>query len=162
MEMPRMGGLETAALICRKKHAPAVLFLTMHDSEPMFQRAMQIGALGYVLKDSAVNEIVQALDTVVSGRKYVGGMLARLQHRGPAAPVEESDAQVLLSLLTSAEKRVLKLIAENRTTEEIADVLCISPRTVEGHRANISHKLKLNGAYALVRYALLHRDALSG
>ncbi|MFA6232959.1 MAG: response regulator transcription factor [Bacteroidota bacterium] len=161
MEMPRMGGLEAAALLRRKKRGPAILFLTMHNSEAMYRRAMEIGALGYVLKDTAADEIVQALDSVVDGIAYVGSAVHRL-HDADAPSRDESDTLVLHSRLTSAERRVLQCIAENMTTEEIAELLCISPRTVEGHRSNISHKLGLNGSYALVRFALLHRSALTG
>jgi DNA-binding NarL/FixJ family response regulator len=126
----------------------------------MFRRARELGALGYILKDGALSEIVRGLDSALRGDFYCSAPLnAYTQPRSG----DDDDASGLVSgltQLTPAELRVLLLIAENRTTEEIAEALCVSPRTVEGHRAHIGRKLGLNGTHSLLRFALMHRSRL--
>lgn len=161
IEMPRLSGLETASVLMKKANAPILLFLTMHDTGQMFERAMELGALGYILKDEAMIEIIQGIDAVLGGDRYCSPALAgRLTSAPPKGNGGTANVHLALSRLTPAERRVLRLIAENRSTEEIADALFISPRTVEGHRGNISHKLGLSGSYALVRFALQNRNYL--
>ncbi len=157
MEMPEMGGLEVAANLQREEIATGLIFLTVHDDEGMFRRAMDLGARGYILKEAVVNEIVQGIEVVAAGEFYISPLLSsRLLKitRNTDGPV---DPQTGLSQLTPTERRVLSLIAEELSTEAIADKLCISPRTVEHHRSNINHKLGLSGSYALVRFALKNR-----
>lgn len=160
IEMPRLGGLEAALLLRHHGSETALVFLTMHDTEPMFRRAHDLGAMGYVLKDSALCDIVAAIDSAVLGRFFCSAPLAayldprRIDAEEMASPIAG------LPLLTPAERRVLLLIAENRTTGEIAEALSVSCRTVEGHRAHITRKLGLSGTHSLLRFALLHRDHL--
>ncbi len=160
VEMPRRSGLETAEALAALPAPPAVLFLSMHDTRDVVQRAMSTGALGFILKDDAEKEIITALEHVVRGQKYLSAALEqRLQ---TSAPRHEPDpgSELSLALLSPAERRVLRMIAENRSTREIGDALGISTHTVNGHRYHITQKLGLNGAYALVRYALMHRESL--
>lgn len=160
MQMPEMGGLEVAATLQKGKNATALVFLTVHDDQDMFHRAMELGARGYILKDAVVSEIVQGIDIVAAGEYYFSPQLSSRWMRENERLRNTVDAQTGLSRLTVAERRILSLIAEELTTEQIAEMLCISPRTVEHHRSNINHKLSLNGAYALVRFALKHRKYL--
>ncbi len=160
MEMPEMGGLEVAANLQREEIHTGLIFLTIHDDEAMFRRAMDLGARGYLLKEAVVNEIVQGIEVVAAGDFYISPLLSsRLLKvtRIEQAPV---DPQTGLSRLTPTERRILSLIADELSTDAIADKLCISPRTVEHHRSNINHKLGLAGSYALVRFALKNRKLL--
>lgn len=160
MQMPEMGGLEVASTLQKGKNTTALVFLTVHDDQDMFHRAMELGARGYILKDAVVSEIVQGIDIVAAGEYYFSPQLSSRWMRENERLRNTVDAQTGLSRLTVAERRILSLIAEELTTEQIAEMLCISPRTVEHHRSNINHKLSLNGAYALVRFALKHRKYL--
>ncbi len=160
IEMPRLGGLEAALLLRHHRVQTAMIFLTMHDTEPMFRRALALGALGYVLKDGAMSEIVQGIDSALRGDFFCSAPLAAIASRRSDLADEEPEPVTGLTKLTPAEQRVLLLIAEDRTTEEIADDLCVSPRTIDGHRAHISRKLGLTGTHSLLRFALLHRGRL--
>lgn len=122
--------------------------------------ALDLGVKGFVLKENAVQDILTSLATVAAGGHYlsptISGYLVRRRNR-----VEELATRTPgLDDLTKAERRVLKLIAENKTSREIAAELFISPRTVEAHRANISTKLQLRGSHSLLRFALENRAAI--
>lgn len=160
IDMPRLNGLEVAGIIQKNQLPVKVIVLTMYDNETMFNRAVDLGVMGYVLKDSVVTETLDALRSVLAGKYYlspsVSGFLARRGRleSGAAAHV------VGISKLTPTERKILRLIAENRTTREIANELFISVRTVETHRSNICQKLDLHGTNALLRFALAHRESL--
>lgn len=160
IDMPQMDGFAVARSLQRKNLAVEVVFLTMHSEEEIFQAAMDLGVKGYVLKDSAVTDIVASIKTVAAGRPYLSPALsALLLHRRRRA--EELDKQQPgLHDLSPMERRVLKLIAEDKTSREIAEELFISYRTVETHRSNICKKLDLHGSLALVKFAVAHKSEL--
>jgi DNA-binding NarL/FixJ family response regulator len=130
----------------------------MYSDSGTFRRALDLGAKGYVLKDSAVNEIAACLHMVASGRAYISPALSShlLKERREGPPVLET----VLTELTSAERRVLRLIARGLTSADIAESLGNSPRTIENHRSHICRKLNLNGPQALLRYAIEHKELL--
>jgi DNA-binding NarL/FixJ family response regulator len=136
------------------------VFLTMLKDEAAFNHAMNIGAQGYLLKDSAVVEITNCLISVAAGLPYVSPVLSGylLNRRHKTLALAESAPA--LDDLTTAERRVLKRIAEKKSTKEIAAEFNISPRTVETHRANICAKLELKGNNSLLQFAIENRDAL--
>ncbi len=160
IDMPRLNGLEVANILQKKQLPVKVIVLTMYDNETMFHRAVDLGVMGYVLKDSVVTETLDALRNVLAGKYYlspsVSGFLARRGRMDTGAAA----LAVGVSKLTPTERKVLRLIAENRTTKEIANELFISVRTVETHRSNICQKLDLHGTNALLRFALAHREIL--
>lgn len=169
MEMPQMSGIEVLRKLkmSSSKLQTKVIFLTMYNEEEFLFKAMDFGASGYVLKDSALNEITTAIINVVEGNYYVSSSLTKyLINRGKSKSTDSSNETTLskkidgFNLLTPIEKHVLSLVAENKTSKEIADRLAISYRTVEKHRNNICKKLKLSGSYALLKFALEHRDEL--
>jgi len=161
IDMPKMGGLSLAREV-RKQHADVdVIFLTMYREEDVFNEAMDIGARGYVLKDSAVNDILNAIHTVADGKYYISPALS--DHLVRRSTRGEKLLRQIPSLddLTPAELRVLRLIAGNKTSKEIADMLSVSPKTVENHRTSIASKLHLRGSHSLLRFALENREALA-
>ena len=124
------------------------------------ERALDAGVHGYVPKESAATEIAGAIRSVHAGQQYVSPLLSSvLINRSQRADALAKDVPGL-DTLTPAEMKVLKLLAEIKTTKEIADVLCISPRTVEHHRTSIAAKLELRGSLALTRFAVEHQSAL--
>jgi DNA-binding NarL/FixJ family response regulator len=161
MEMPNKGGFEVMRAIQQKKLPVAVIFLTMHKDERFFNAALDLGVKGYVLKDSAVNDAIASIKAVASGENFISPQLSTylVSRRGRVASLAEQKPG--LNNLTAAERHVLRLIAANKTSKEIADELCISIRTVEKHRANISQKLELHGSHVLLSFALEHKSELS-
>ncbi len=159
IDMPKLNGLEVVKIINQKKIPVKVIILTMYDKETIFNRAMDLGVMGYVLKDSAVTEVVEALKNITSGKYYISPSFSDfLLKRGHYNP--EENTAVGISRLTSTERKILKMISNNMTTKEIANELFISIRTVETHRTNICNKLDLHGTNALLRFALSNQDLL--
>ena len=159
IDMPGMTGLDVAAIVHRDRLDTAILFLTITDSIEMFNRAMDYGVMGYILKDAAVEDLVRGIMTVLRGQYFFSSALASrvlMEQRDAAAPA----LPARLSDLTSTERTVLRFIAEDKSTQEIADLLSVSTRTVDSHRLHITRKLDLHGSYALVRFALQNRDIL--
>lgn len=159
VDMPQQDGLSVARTIREESLPVAIVLLTMHRNERFFNAALDLGVQGYVLKDSASTEIVSAIQSVSRGQRFVTPLLTDyLLNRRQAAP--PTTIKTGLSALTEAERRILKLIAQYKTSQEIADELFISSRTVDRHRANIASKLPLKGAHALLQFALEHKDTL--
>jgi DNA-binding NarL/FixJ family response regulator len=116
---------------------------------------------GYVIKDSAVTDIVNCIKAVAAGQNYISPELSTyLLGRGRRA-VTLAGQVPRLGDLTATERRILALVAEYKTSKEIAANLCVSARTVENHRANISNKLEMHGTHALVKFAIQHKSELS-
>lgn len=170
IEMPELSGLDIATVVRRDQLPTRIIILTMSDREELVGRALECGVCGYVLKDSAVIDLVDSIHTVMRGSRYVSAPLAHLAQRhvgecrnggdgnGVRAQPHRRDGGV--RSLTPTEKTVLRFIAENKTSEEIADLMSVSVRTIHTHRENIARKLDLHGAYALLRHALQHQDDL--
>jgi DNA-binding NarL/FixJ family response regulator len=157
IEMPQVTGFGVAEAAAREGLDAALVFLTMYKDAAMMRRALALGAQGYVLKDGAVEEIVACLEAVAAGRVFVSGAISG-HSEGPGV-LEAVPA--LLARLTPAERGVLALIAQDRTSAEIAVALGIRPKTVDNHRSHICQKLGLRGPQALLRFALAHRDQLT-
>lgn len=160
IEMPELSGVDIVRTL-RAEHIPvSVLILTMYDDEDLFNEVMDAGAQGYVLKDSAILEIVRGISSVARGEMFVSSVMTSAALRGrPESPTDQR-ARLGLHLLTPTEKRVLRLIAEDRSSREISELLSVSPRTVDNHRSHICSKLKITGVYALIRFAAKHRALL--
>lgn len=160
LNLPGLTGLQIAARLQDKKISTRLIILTMHKEEEMINRALDLGVAGFVLKENAVEDILEAIVTVARGESYlspaVSGVLIRRRTRAEALAAKKPG----LEDLTKAERRILKLVAEKKTSKEIAAELFISPRTVEAHRANISQKLQLTGIHSLLQFALENRSAL--
>jgi DNA-binding NarL/FixJ family response regulator len=160
LDMPELDGFGVARAVSAERIDVALVFLTMHDQEDMFHGAMQLGARGYILKDSAVTEVVQGIKTVAAGQPYVSAPLVQylLQHRSRAESL--ATQQPGLDSLTSGERRILAMVADGRSSKDIAAALFIHYRTVENHRTNICQKLGLSGPHALLKFALAHKHEL--
>jgi DNA-binding NarL/FixJ family response regulator len=160
VKLPGLTGLEIARQL-QAAHSPTrVIILTMHNEEALCNRALDDGAMGFVLKENAVEEIMKAIVAVAAGEHYfspsVSGHLIRRRLRTNSLVREKPG----LEGLTKAELRILRLISMKKTSREIAKELFISPRTVEAHRANICTKLELRGSHSLLHFALENRSVL--
>lgn len=159
VNLPKLTGLEVAARIQKKRLSTRVIILTMFKEEDLINRALDLGVNGFVLKDNAVTDIVNAISTAAEGGHYlspaVSGFLVNRRNRATALTLRKPG----LEDLTKAECRILRLVAENKTSRAIAAELGISPRTVEAHRANICTKLNLHGSHSLLQFALENRSS---
>jgi DNA-binding NarL/FixJ family response regulator len=151
--MPRMTGLQAAREISRRSPAPRILLLSMYDNDQYFFEALKAGASGYVLKSVADRDLLEACRAAMRGEPFIypdaltALMREYLQRtrRGERLPG---------SILTARESEIVKLIAEGRSSKEIAALLVISIKTVERHRANILQKLEMRDRTELTRYAI--------
>lgn len=154
VDMPGCDGLEVVRHINEEKLPVGVVLLTMYKEERFFNAAMEAGVKGYVLKDSAIDEIFGAIRAVLKGENFISPALSTLLvKRATRNEPQRSE----LEQLTSAERRILKLVSEAKSNQQIADELFLSVRTVENHRANICLKLDLEGKNALLTYALTNK-----
>src|SRR5262245_9951911 len=160
LTMPLKDGFAVAQAARELRLATPLAFLTMHKDEHYLHAALDLGVKGYVLKDSAITEIVNCLKSVVAGQDYVSPALSSSLIRRSARAAELAAEKPALEQLTPTERRVLKLIAEGQTSREIAATLGIGIRTVEHHRNNITTKLELRGSHALVKFAIQHQEEL--
>jgi DNA-binding NarL/FixJ family response regulator len=159
IDMPKLDGLAVAREMARQKLDTKIIFLTFHADEDLFRSAMELGSRGYILKDSASQEIVAGVRAVASGRPYISSAITeKLLH--PRKPPMAQDG--ITANLTPTERRIMRLIADGKTSKEIGAELSIHYRTVENHRTNICRKLNLEGegANALLRFALQHKSSL--
>ncbi len=152
INLPDINGLEAAKRILIFNPQANILALTMNDSPDMIRRCMEAGMKGYVLKNTMRDELLQALQYVRDGESFMSPeVLAALEARptlsdSPQSPIEK--------MLTKREKEVLSHILEEKTTQEIADILALSVLTVETHRKNILHKLGVKNTAGLVKLAV--------
>jgi len=160
LTMPLKDGFAVARSAREQRLAVPLVFLTMHKDEHYLHAALDLGVKGYVLKDSAITEIVNCIRAVVAGHDYVSPALSSYLIRRSARAAALAAEKPALEQLTPAERRVLKMIAEGQTSREIAAALGIGVRTVEHHRNNIATKLELRGSHALVKFALQHQAEL--
>lgn len=160
LNLPRLSGLELARQVQAKSLRTKIVVLTMHKEEDTFNRALDLGVMGFVLKENATQDVLTSLITVAAGEHYlspsISGYLIRRRDRTESLIANKPG----LESLTKAERRILKLVAENKTSREIAAELFVSPRTIEAHRANIAAKLDLHGSNSLLQFAIENRSVL--
>jgi DNA-binding NarL/FixJ family response regulator len=160
IDMPKLDGFGVARQMQLYRLNTGVVFLTIHSEEDLLHAAMDLGAKGYVLKESALIEIVSGIRAVASGHLYVSPSLTRFLIQRQERERELERTQTGLTSLTPTERHILSAVAANKSSKQIADELCIHFRTVENHRTNICQKLGINGSNALLKFALQHRSEL--
>ena len=160
VDMPELDGFAVAKFVRANCPKTEVIFLTIHNDEIMFNEAIDLGAKGYVLKQSALNDIINCIKTVAKSQYHVSPSLTTFLINRQRRSLNLSQSKPTINDLTRTEKRILKMIADDKSTKEIAEELFISPTTVEKHRANICRKLELKGSYALLKFALTHKSEL--
>lgn len=160
IDMPEADGFDVVRALKEKNIGVEVVFLTMHSEDEVFEEAMDLGVKGYVLKDSATSDIVASIKSVAGGRAFLSPALSMLLLNRRNRIVELNENLPGLQTLTPTERKILKLIAEDKTSKDIAAELFISPRTVETHRTNICRKLNLSGSLALVKFAVTHKSEI--
>ncbi len=153
LDMPILNGIEVAKLVIKNYPTIKVIILSMHKDADIIRAAMALGIHGYVFKDDAVNDLVNAVRAVFEGKNYVS-----VDATKKSFFLNESNE--LIGELTKMEKLILRAIANQKTTRQIADENFISTKTVENHRANICKKLNLHGNNSLLKFAIKVSESL--
>jgi DNA-binding NarL/FixJ family response regulator len=154
IEMPGLSGLDICRKVMSEKSETKFIVLTMHRDKNFFRDAMSIGVMGYLLKDHAISELIKCVEKVLKGERCVSPGIENLLEL-----TEQNTIPELVSL-TATEKIILKLIAETKTSAEIAQLLFVSPNTVDNHRSNIVKKLGIEGKNSLLKFAIRHKHLL--
>jgi DNA-binding NarL/FixJ family response regulator len=156
VDMPMLDGFGVAREVKNQNPETEIIFLTFHSEENYLNEALELGAKGYLLKDSAITDIVACLRAVTSGQNYISPTLTTYLINRTRKTETPSD----IGTLSPTERQILKLLADYKTSKEIASELHISPHTVNTHRANIALKLNLRGSHALMKFALDNKSKL--
>ena len=159
-EMPGLDGLQLALKVRQAALPVAVVMLTMHKEEDLFNHAMDSGVLGYLLKENAAEDLLHCVRRVVAGHSFISSILSDFLLRRSACAQTFRQSKPSLADLTPTERHILQLIATDLTSKEIADRLDISVRTVENHRFHICEKLNLHGSHSLLKFAFEHKRQL--
>jgi two-component system response regulator NreC len=152
--MPRLNGIDVSKQITRRFPDVGILILSMHSEEAYITQAMKAGARGYLLKDSADTELIRAVSAVAAGKSYFSPAVARVMLDDYVRHLNKKGIVDRFETLSEREREIFQLIAEAHTTKEIADLLSVSPSTVETHRAHILQKLDVHNTAELVLYAV--------
>ncbi|OGP73307.1 MAG: DNA-binding response regulator [Deltaproteobacteria bacterium RBG_16_49_23] len=154
ISMPNLRGIEAINEIKSNHPGTKILILTMHKEKDYLYQAISAGAEGYLLKEDADKELFSAIDTIRRGRTYISPFLSEEPMQDWIQLARGKKELSSTDSLTLREREILKLIAEGKSSKEIADLLYISARTVERHRANLMNKLNLRKTADLVKYAM--------
>lgn len=154
IEMPGLTGLDICRKVMSEKSETKFIVLTMHRDKNFFNDAMSIGVMGYLLKDHAIDELIKCVEKVLKGEQFVSPGIENLLVFPGQNELPE------LGQLTATEKVILKLIADSKTSTEIAQLLFVSPNTIDNHRSNIVKKLGIEGKNSLLKFAIQHKDLL--
>lgn len=152
--MPNLNGIEAARQMQARGGKPAVLILSMHSDEGYVLRALRAGARGYLLKDAVEGELIQAIRVVAEGKAYFSPEVSRLLVEDYVLGMQQRGLQDSYDLLTTREREVLQLLAEGKTSKDIARMLELSVYTVETHKSNLMQKLSLHSMAELILYSV--------
>lgn len=157
VDMPKMGGIEAAQVIRSKNNDIKLVLLTMLRDRNVFSKMKLIGIEGYILKKNASKEVVDGIKQIILGESYISPEIQEMIDSPANDPVPKDHS---LKQLTKSELRILRLTGEFLTSQQIADVLFVSKKTVSNHRNNICKKLDLRGQHSLLKYAKEHMELI--
>jgi DNA-binding NarL/FixJ family response regulator len=152
--MPRLSGTEAAQRIGELLPGTSVIILSMHSDEGYVMRALKAGAKGYLLKDAAEGDLVEAIQAVGNGKTFFSSEISKMLVEDYVREIRTRGVEDSYELLTSREREILHLLAEGKSNKDIASALNLSPYTVETHRRNLQEKLNLHSFAELILYAV--------
>jgi len=152
--MPILNGIEAARQILSKQPDTAIVFLSMHADESYVLRALKAGARGYLLKDSAEHDLIDAIHAVSEGKAFFSPAISKMLVEDYMRQMQERKVEDSYELLTTREREILQLFAEGKNNKDVANTLNLSLYTVETHRSNIFQKLNLHSSAELILYAI--------
>lgn len=160
-QMPELNALEVMEKLNKLESPTRIILLTMHKDRKLFFKILDAGVLGYVLKDDAISDICKAVNRVAEGKHFISrDMMDIYLEKTPENRIRKNPASDLMQLLTHKEKKVLSMVSQLMTNDEIANALFISKRTVENHKMNIAGKLQLDSSKHLLKFVLENKDIL--
>jgi two-component system response regulator NreC len=154
LAMPQLSGVDAIQQIVRRLPSVRVLALSMHANEAYVTRALKAGAHGYLLKDSAANDLLRAVAALMQNKSFFSPAVSKVMLDDYVRQLAERGITDRYDTLSEREREVFQLIAEGRANKEIAEILCLSPSTVETHRARIMEKLDMHNAVEIALYAV--------
>ncbi|HOJ08880.1 MAG: response regulator transcription factor [Ignavibacteriota bacterium] len=160
IDMPKLNGLEVIKIIKDDESMIRIIILTMYDEEIIFNRAMDLNVMGYVIKDSVVTEIYESVKNVLAGKHYISPSISGFLVKRDVKINTVPNYIAGISKLTPTERKILSLISKNYTSKSIANKLFVSVKTIETHRSNICQKLGIHGTNALLKFALMNKEIL--
>jgi DNA-binding NarL/FixJ family response regulator len=160
IDMPKLNALEIVKELNTKNFICKIIILTIYKDEEYFNEAMDLGIKGYLVKDSIANELIECIESVLKGIHYISPVLSEYLITRSDKEKSLLKDKPGLKLLTRTEKNILHLLAENKTSKQIARELFISEKTVQNHRNNISRKLGIKGPHKLLEFALKNEHLL--
>lgn len=152
--MPLMNGIEATRQILKRLPESRILILSMHAQEAYVVQALQAGARGYLLKDSAADDLIAGISAVVAGKSFFSPAVSQVMLDDYLRRLGDQGITDRFHTLSDREREIVQLVAEGRSSKEIADLLSIAPSTVETHRARVFLKLDLHSTVELVLYAV--------
>lgn len=152
--MPLLNGIEAARRIHEERLKTAVVILSMHSDEGYILKALRAGARGYLLKDSAETDLIQAIRAVCAGKAFFSPAVSKVLADDYLRQMQQQGVEDPYDLLTARERELLQLVAELKSTKDIANLLGLSPHTVDTHRGNLMQKLNVHSIPELVLYAM--------
>ncbi len=152
--MPQLNGLETTREIKRRFPSMKILVLTMYDNEEWIFQILKAGASGYLIKDSAMNDLTSALRAVYQGDSYLSPSISKMVIEEYIRKAEAGEKKGVEGLLSGREREILQLIADGNSIPQISNLLCISKKTVEAHKTHIMEKLNIHDKVGLIKYAI--------
>jgi len=155
--MPNLNGIEAAQRIAAARPATAIVILSMHSDEAYVLRALKAGAKGYLLKDSAEGDLIDAIRAVNEGKTFFSPEVSRMLVEDYVRQIRARKVEDSYDLLTTREREILQLVAEGKANKEVAASLNLSLHTVETHRRNLQEKLNLHNFAELLLYAVRKR-----
>ncbi len=154
ISMPLMDGIAVLKKLKNIENKTPVLVLTMHNEESIIKQALDAGATGYILKNSGLEELVKAINTVIKNERYYSNEIAQILFKTKKDSEDIKSNSVLGNVLTKREIQILTFLVREYSSQKIADELFISKRTIEGHRKNIMNKLSIKTTVGLVVFAI--------
>jgi DNA-binding NarL/FixJ family response regulator len=152
--MPILNGIEAARQICSKLPQVAIVFLSMHSDEGYVLKSLKAGARAYLLKDSAENDLINAVKAVREGKAFFSPAISKMLVEDYMRQMQDRAVEDSYDLLTTREREILQLLAEGKSNKDVANMLNLSLYTVETHRSNIFQKLNLHSTAELILYAI--------
>jgi len=156
ISMPELNGIEAIQQMLPRHPHIQVIVLSIHETKPYVYRALKAGAMGYLIKETAGLEVVDAVRTVHRGERYLSQHIADLLTNESSPRLDSSVDINPLDALSMREREILQLVAESKTSQEIAEKLSISPKTVDTYRSRLMHKIGVDDVAGLVRFAIQH------
>ena len=156
ISMPELNGIEAIQQMLPRHPQTRVVVLSIHETKPYVYRALKAGAMGYLIKETAGLEVVDAVRTVHRGERYLSQHIADLLANESSHKLDSSFEVNPLDGLSMREREILQLVAEGKTSQEIAQRLSISPKTVDTYRSRLMHKIRVDDVTGLVKFAIQH------